>query len=620
MTDPNPAAGSLPFRLDWRVVAIWLLACVIAVFFAMILRDSAYYGGEWLPRSNDSLYHAKRILDAAVGTRGFYQFDDHIHAPIGSWISWPWGYDYLLAKATQLAVWIDPQLPPMKFLAYVPVVWILVNAALFLAATGQLGLSIELRLLAMLCFALSPVTQLLHAIGMIDHHYVEHTFMLLTVWLGLRWFRDPADWVRAVALAVAIGLAPAFHNGLFILQLLPLAAVFVLWLRGASPPVQSLRAFGIALLVTTQLILLPSEPYREGLFEFGLLSWFHFYIAVCTVAVLLYMSWKPYQPKFLAGLVVLGLALAVPMATEFIRGAGFLGGKLSVMSDIMEVWSPYKMMTHYYGAEQTASFYTWFVVLAPILLIVYAGRLVRERRPEMVYFSVVVLFGLSMLLAQYRLQHFGYFALFGSILLLVEEWRQRKNWNRTAVFAASLAVVFLGFQPALRERLFVFYAPGGDQQYAQLLPIFNFMKSECRKDPGVVLADSNDGAAIIYHSDCKVISLNFLLREQDKVQVEEARRLMRLPVSEIRRQRPDIKYLLARAVDFSNVADNYKSFDSSNPLARELFLSNVPPPGLETLVTLGGAPDKSGNQSILARLYRIEANATDLPRTTDRAQ
>src|SRR5262245_18739485 len=106
----------------------------------------------------------------------------------------------------------------MGFIAYVPVAWILVNAALFLAAARATGLSREMQALAMFCFAFSPLTLLLHSTGMIDHHYVEHTFVLLTIWLGLRWFQQSAALRRAVALGVTLGVATAFHNGLFVLQ------------------------------------------------------------------------------------------------------------------------------------------------------------------------------------------------------------------------------------------------------------------------------------------------------------------------------------------------------------------------------------------------------------------
>src|SRR5688572_27378209 len=156
-------------------IGIWSIAALVALFFAVISKESSLLDGHWLPRANDSFYHARRILDAAVGTRGFYQFDERLQVPEGAWISWPWGYDYLMAKATQLALWFAPSLDPMAFIAYVPVAWILVNAALFMAAAGTVGLSTEMRALAMFCFAFSPLTQMLHSIGMVDHHYVEHT-------------------------------------------------------------------------------------------------------------------------------------------------------------------------------------------------------------------------------------------------------------------------------------------------------------------------------------------------------------------------------------------------------------------------------------------------------------
>ena len=221
-TSRRAREGALPSA---AVCVIWLAGALIAVFFALLVRDSTIIDGVYLPRGNDSFYHARRILDAAIGSRGFYQFDDRLQAPDGSWIPWPWAYDYLMAKATQVALWIMPTLDPMAFISYVPVAWIFVNAALFLAVARAIGLSRPMQLLAMLCFALSPLTQLLHAIGMVDHHYVELTFVLLNAWLGLRWFERPNETRRAVALAVALGVAPAFHNGLFILQLVPLTAV-----------------------------------------------------------------------------------------------------------------------------------------------------------------------------------------------------------------------------------------------------------------------------------------------------------------------------------------------------------------------------------------------------------
>ena len=584
---------------------IWLIASAITVFFALIVRDSTIIDGTYLPRGNDSFYHARRILDAAIGSRGFYQFDDHIQVPEGAWISWPWAYDYLMAKAAQLALWIEPTLDPMAFIAYVPVVWILVNAALFLAAATAIGLSREMRLLAMLCFALSPLTQLLHAIGMVDHHYVEHTFVLLNIWLGLRWFQQPDDSRRAVALGVTLGVALAFHNGLFILQLVPLSGVFVLWLRNAAPAPAALRSFGIALLVTTQLVLLPSEPYRNGMFEFGLLSWFHFYVAVCTAAALAFMGWRQYTRGNLGLLAALCLALAVPLATQLVSGAGFLSGKFSILDQIVEVRSPYKLFTDTFGPVETASHYSWLLLLAPMLLAYYGYRIFRESRPERLYYAIVVVFGLALLLDQLRLHYFGFFGFITGGLLLVDELRSRRGWHRGAIFAATFAAVVLAYQPALRERLFIVYAPGADTEYASAFALFLDLQRLCAEDPGVVLASPDDGSAIVFHSECGVIANNFILRQSDKEHIDEVDRLMRLTPADIRTARPDVKYVLVRVRDFSLLEGSVAHLVEDSPIAKQLFIDETPPPGYTLVKTVRRQIGENGSAGVYARLYKV---------------
>jgi hypothetical protein len=602
---PGSSSAGARSRLDVRSIAVWLGASLIAVFFALIVRDSTIIDNIYVPRGNDSLYHARRILDAAVGARGFYQFDDHIQVPEGSWISWPWAYDYLLAKATQIALWVQPTLDPVAFLVYVPVVWIPVNAALFLAATGVIGLSREMRMLAMLCFALSPLTQLLHSIGMIDHHYVEHTFVLLVIWLGLLWFKQPDDPRRAMSVAATLGLAPAFHNGLFILQLLPLAAVFVLWLRHAAPPSAVLRRFGIALLIVTQLILLPSEPYRNGMFEFGLLSWFHFYIAVCTTVALAFMAWRPFSGRSLGQLALLCLVLTAPLGAQLVSGAGFLSGSFSILDQIAEAQSPYAMITTTLGFSETLSFYSWLLLLAPVLLAFYAYRAFREQNPQRLYYAIVVVFGLALFLDQFRLHHFGFFALVTGGLLLVDDLRTRLRWHRGATFAGTFAVIVLAYQPALRERLFVVYAPGADSEYASAFAVFLDLQKLCAEDPGVVLASPDDGSAIVFHSKCSVIANNFILRTEDKQHIDEVKRLMLLSPAEIRVERPDVKYLFIRVRDFSVLEGDTAYVVEDNRVAKQLLIDEEPPAGYTLVKTIRRRIGVEGVAGVYARLYKV---------------
>lgn len=524
----------------------WLVGAGLGLFFALLLRDSSHVGGEYLPRSNDSFYHARRILDAALGGQGLYQFDPRLHAPDGAWISWPWGYDWLMAQGVRAFAWLAPTVDPMAFLVYFPSAWVVVNAALLLAIATALGLSPGMRVLVMICFGLSPLTQLLHAAGTVDHHYVEHTFVLLNVWLGMRWLREPASLGRAAALGIALGVAPGFHNGLFILQLVVLATVFALWLRHAAPPRRAVLGLAGALLVTTQLVLLPSEPYRQGMFEFGLLSWFHLYIAACSAVALAWMAWRPFSAARFAGLAGLALLLALPLGAQFASGAGFVSGRFSILDEIVEANSPWELYTRTLGSTVTLSWYSALLFTAPLLLAGCVVQAFRERAPDRMYFLVAAIFGLAMLLAQFRLQYFGFFALVTVLPWAVDAWAGARRWNRGAVFAAGLALVAVAYQHPLRQRLFELYPPGGDPAYAQSLLLLRTLGKACEREPGVVLAHSDVGNPILFHSDCSVIANNFILREADARHLDEIRRLFALSPEALRRQRPDVRYVLVR--------------------------------------------------------------------------
>lgn len=586
-------------------IAIWALASLVAVFFALIQTDSSVIGDHWVPRGNDSFYHARRILDAAFGTRGFYQFDERLHVPDGAWIAWPWAYDYLMAKATQLASWVVPSLEPIMFISYVPVAWILVNALLFAAVARSVGLKWETLALAMFCFAFSPLTQLLHSVGMVDHHYIELTFVLLNAWLGLRWFEQPAARGRAIALGIALGAATAFHNGLFILQLFPLLTVLILWLRQSAPPFRPLCAFGIALFATTQLVLLPSEPYRNGMFEFGLHSWFHWYVAVCTAIALAFMGWRPATRTACAALVGLSIALAIPLAAQLVSGAGFVSGTFSVLDRVAEVRSPYRMFTETMGPMETAGYYSWLLLLAPLLLVFYVYRAVREQRPQRIYFAVTAASGLLLLLQQMRLHYFGYFALVIGMLMLVEALAARQAWHRGLTFVATFAVIALAFQPSLRTRLFVEYAPSSDPEYASAFDLFLELEQLCAAEPGTVLASSDDGNAILYHSDCSIIANNFILFAEDEAHIREIERLMRSTPERIRAERPDIKYLLLRADDFSVEMGGVEYVAAGNPLGKALLSDASPPQGYETVRTVHRKLENGQPTGVYARLFKI---------------
>jgi hypothetical protein len=429
--------------------------------------------------------------------------------------------------------------------------------------------------------------------------------VLLSAWLGLRWFKQPTDRRNAIALGIALGAATAFHNGLFILQLFPLITVFILWLRGSAPPSAALRAFGIALVVTTLLALLPSEPFRNGMFEFGLHSWFHLHAAACTAAALGFMSWRPASRVALGGLVALCIALAIPLGTQIAAGGAFLSGTFSLLGEILEVRSPYKMFTETMGPVATAGYYSWLLLLAPVLITLYGYRAIqRQRGAEQTYFAVLVVVGLALLLTQMRLHYFGYFGLIVGTLLAVDEVRLHRSWHRGMIFTASFAAIVLAFQPALRERLFVAYAPSSDPDYAAAMSLFFDLEKLCAEDPGTVLSDTNDGSPILFHTECSVIANNFILSAEDEAQIAEVNRLMQSTPQDIHSQRPDIKYLLIRAKDFTVEKDG-ASYLVEHPIARQLLIDTEPPPGFQLMANVSRKFDDNAPAVVYARLFKV---------------
>jgi asparagine N-glycosylation enzyme membrane subunit Stt3 len=274
-----------------------LLVGVVAAAVCSLYWPAVHFSDEYLPFGNDAFYHARRILDTVANPAAFYQFDPKIHAPEGSLLTWPWGYDYAMAWLVKGGLALGLATDPMAILIWLPVVAVFASIGLLMLIARRLSLSPGLIVIAGLAAALSPLTQYLHAVGQIDHHFAEYIFVLAMVACGLRWFARPDDAKHAIILGVVLGAAPNINNGLFILQVPLLATLLVLWLQGTRIPVRATLAFAGALLLTTLSILIPSLPFRLGLFEFYTLSWFHLYVAAGSAVVALALAALPRTPR-----------------------------------------------------------------------------------------------------------------------------------------------------------------------------------------------------------------------------------------------------------------------------------------------------------------------------------
>lgn len=600
----------------WSRLAIWMALSAIAAAVCSINLPSARLDGEYLPMGNDSFYHARRILDAAQDPAAFYQFDTHIHAPEGSLLVWPWGYDYALAWLVRLGVHAGLSSDPMAILAWIPVAAVLFSMAALLAIARRLQLPASLTVLAGLCMALAPTTQDLHGIGKIDHHYAELIFILTALAAGLVLLDEPQRLRRAAALGLGLGVAPSIHNGLFILQLPLLACLFAFWLQRKRLPLRAAIVLAAVMVLATLAIAIPSLSFRQWRFEFYTLSWFHPYVACCSAAAITFMSWREISRQSLLILLGGSAVLLLPVLVELRMAQSFLAGSAFHLSDIGEMQSPLRL-AQMFGVGFVSRSYSYLVWIAPLTATLCTMQCWRDRASTRLLFWVTALAGLGMLSLQQRLHYFGDFALYLPWLVALNDLALRRpQWRKRAFLGVSLALVLL-YAPALRYQLTAPVPYAFDPSFQNLRPLLARMHTQCAREPGIVLADSDAGHFIRYYTQCSVIANNFLLTPQQFAKKDKTLHLFSLPASELLSAAPLVKYVLIRPLQIGPGPDGKLrySFREREPrLAHDLLLGqDASIPSQYQLLDevrfaqLGNAP--------YARLFAIQRTAETMPPT-----
>lgn len=596
----------------FRLTLLWIVGCLLAFVTAMNYLPASLVDGHYIPVSNDSFYHARRILDAVASSGPVSEFDPYIHYPQGSWVVWPWGYDYFMARVVEAGLALFGPREPMTVLAYLPVLALPLTIGLILAIASTLRLSMLMRTLIVVSFGVSPLTQTLHGVGIVDHHFAEHIFILLTVLLGMLWMRNPGDSRWAACLGIALGVAVAIHNGLFILQLPVLAALAVAWLRRLEINRRSTALFAAGLLTATVLVALPSHAFRQGVFEFYLLSWFHVYVAACTSSIAVLLSRSTYSRRSLVVLVVIALVLAIPLATQAVIGGAFVIAKLDVLKNIDEIQSPLRLALNADGAARISGLYGLLVWLSPLLLGVSVVQVFRERRPGFILFWLMSVFTLVLLMLQLRFFYFGSIALYIVPFWCLEQIRIARPQLGSGVVASSCLLMVVAVVPSVRFHLFDQPPAGLDPFYEHTRSMYPVLARACSASPGLVLANSDQGHYVRYHTVCSVIANNFRLTEQHAEKIQEMERLYSLSPQDLLNQAPRVRYVIAtmsgiyqRRQDGKLEGTPIKTLVRTNPrLTIELLLTDVEQsePRFRKLLEL--KPDQS-SEFPLMRLYEI---------------
>lgn len=537
---------------SFQFTLVWLAGSFIAILMSLNTLSASLVDGSYIPVSNDSFYHARRILDAAADPNSFFEYDTKIHVPEGSQITWPWTYDYLLAAIVRTGSALT-SIQPTTILAYIPVAALAISIGLIVGICIALNLSVFSTLLATLCVALSPLTQVLHGVGIVDHHFAEYIFVLATLWAGLRWLNRPDSRANAVVLGCVLGLAPGFHNGLFILQIPAVITVVLAWLRDVRMPLTPAMWFGGALLGSTLLIAVPSEPFRQWQFEFYLLSWFHLYIAFCSAASIVALAVLPRSKKTIL-LLASGVAVAsLPLLGIAIYGTTFVAGDLDTLKNIAEVKGISAILKSR-GLRWLVDYYSGLVLVIPIILGLSLFVAVRKQTPLAVrYFAVASVGALVLLAMQFRFHPYGSFALFLPLIAAFDHYG-KAHARQLAAGAALTLLVSASYALPVKDRLFAEQEPGNDVYYGLTRSAYPVLRKLCSDAPGVVLAGSDAGNYIRYHTDCSVIANNFLLTPQHAAKVAELNARLEMTPDELLRAEPRIRYVLITLADIATGA------------------------------------------------------------------
>ena len=593
----------------FRWSLLWIVGSMLMVAGALAMLSASLVDHQYLPATADSFYHARRILDSVFSGNPVIQFDDRIHVPEGSWLTWPWGFDAALARITSFFGPFANRDDANRVLMHIPLAAAPIAMALVVNIARQLKLQFLLAALFVLGFAALPAAHAMFRVGNIDHHFAELLWTLGTLSAGIWFFRsDSPSHAAGIMLGCVLGTSLAVHNSLFILQVPVVLTLALFWLQGSGYPDRArILGFAGALLVTTTLVCIPSEPWRRGIFEFYTLSWFHFYIAACVSVFSVLLSWLPRSGRNIAIVGLAAGAALIPLFGALAFGGEFVSGELASIRDIMEANSPY-LMYRDYGEEMSTRILSWLMWLTGPMWLLNLWWAFRARSSELRFVAWVGVLGLALMQFQLRFTVFAEASMLVTPLLLAGFIVERFPERRIETLLASFLLFGFAFYPTLKNWQ-THWLLSGNQSYAFLRPAFPALKAACDEHPGVVLADIDSGHWIRYHSECSVIGDVFLLTPLHGAKALESARLLRLTPAELLAESRSIRYVFARQSTGLYLDESGRERpnldhlrDTLPALERELL---APDARLPPQYRIRGEARTPGGQ-IYARLYEID--------------
>lgn len=570
---------------------IWLGSSSLAYGFALLSLTPDGLYRSYMFTGIDTFYHATRIL-TTLSTGEFYEWDTRGFYPGGGWIAWPWGYDYILVQLSRVFAFATGK-DPVTLLVNLPPVWVAVNIWLMMIICRILKLGIWATAFVAFGFAILPLTQHLHLAGRIDHHFMELTFVLATVAALTNWAGSPGDYKCAMICGGTLALAHLVNNGMFVLQLTYLAYLGALWLRDEPMPKASIHAFSATLLMVLLSLLIFSEPFQQGEFQYYLLSTFHLYVASATVIAGYLLTYLSRGIRNAVAIGIIGLVLAVPIIGQWLEGIAFVAADRFAPVETQPLVD--------LSMTELLLLYSPLLFLSPVAVLWLFVRHHASPGPHLA-FCVCALLGLLMMVTQVRFSYYGTFALFIPVALIADFYLagRYKEVPGAVLTVLALSGLFVQAQPT---RSFV--AEAWTPEYLENRGLFMALGEFCAEDPGLALVNPNQGHYVLYHTGCNIVANNQIISARHNEAHRQAFHYLSLGASALLEELPDVKYVLVRRYDGLKPTErDFARQLNESGLHRDLLGDPSALPSAYELIS-GLSVERDGQLLPLTRLYRI---------------
>lgn len=276
----------------------------------------------------DDLYHAKRIVGAALGG-GVIDFDP-ARGPRGAFCPWPPLYDGAAALVARAAGAGTPA-EVLRVVRWIPpLVASLLPAVLFLVAARRLGALPALTLALAVALATSFLED--SRFGALDHHFLEPP-LVLSIALGTAACAAAGETNtarRGLGLGLAMAAGLLVQPALLVACGIAAAALLAFPARGGAPARAGALAFGTTAAVVgiyrlTRPADLPESSWYLGVPHLAALA--SAALALALAALLLGRRLPPPRVRLLSAAAGGAILAAVPAAARtFLGGARFFGG------------------------------------------------------------------------------------------------------------------------------------------------------------------------------------------------------------------------------------------------------------------------------------------------------